>query len=45
MTTKNIYLPVAANIRDVKELAKDVKLFSIVPPEGFTYQSGQFVMV
>jgi len=45
MTTKNIYLPVTTTIRDVKELAKDVKLFSIVPPEGFTHQAGQFVMV
>lgn len=45
MTTKNIYLPVKTRIRDVKELAKDVKLFSIVLPEGFTHQAGQFVMV
>ena len=45
MENKNIYLPVTATIRDVKELAKDVKLFSIVMPEGFTYQAGQFVMV
>ena len=45
MENKNIYLPVTATIRDVKELAKDVKPFSIVLPEGFTYQAGQFVMV
>jgi sulfhydrogenase subunit gamma (sulfur reductase) len=45
MTTKNIYLPVKTAIRDVKELAKDVKLFSLVPPEGFTHQAGQFLMV
>jgi NAD(P)H-flavin reductase len=44
-TEKNIYLPLTTIIRDVKELAKDVKLFSIVLPEGFTYQAGQFVMV
>jgi len=45
MTTKNIYLPITTIIRDVRELAKDVKLFSIVLPEDFTYQAGQFVMV
>lgn len=45
MTTKNIYLPVTTIIRNVRELAKDVKLFSIELPEGFTYQAGQFVMV
>ncbi len=45
MTTNNIYLPVSTRIRSVKELAKDVKLFSILPPEGFTHQAGQFVMV
>jgi sulfhydrogenase subunit gamma (sulfur reductase) len=45
MENNNIYLPVTAIIRDVKELAKDVKLFSVVLPEGFAYQAGQFVMV
>jgi len=45
MVTKNIYLPVKTIIRDVKELAKNVKLFSLRLPENFTYQPGQFIMV
>ena len=45
MHTNNIYLPFKTSIRDVKEVAKDVKLFSIVVPDDFTYQAGQFVMV
>ena len=45
MPTPNIYLPFKTSIRDVKEVAKDVKLFSIVVPGDFTYQAGQFVMV
>ncbi|HEX9021968.1 MAG TPA: FAD/NAD(P)-binding protein [Nitrospirota bacterium] len=42
---ENIYLPFRTSIRKVKELAKDVKLFSIAVPQDFTYQAGQFVMV
>lgn len=45
MPTKNIYLPLMTTIESVKEVAKDVKLFSIVVPDDFTYQAGQFVMV
>ncbi len=45
MKKDNIYLPHTAIVRAVTELAKDVKLFSIVPPEGFAFQPGQFVMV
>jgi sulfhydrogenase subunit gamma (sulfur reductase) len=45
MKTNNIYMPVKTIIRDVKELARDVKMFSLVLPEGFTYQAGQFIMV
>ncbi len=45
MATDNIYLPVKTKIEDVQELARDVKLFSIVLPGGFAYQAGQFVMV
>jgi len=45
MKTENIYLPHKTVIHDVAELAKDVKLFSIVLPEGFAYRPGQFVMV
>ncbi len=45
MENKNIYLPIKTKVRDVKELAKDVRLFSMVPPEGFIYRAGQFVMV
>jgi NAD(P)H-flavin reductase len=45
MKTKNIYLPFKASIRDVNEIAKNVKLFSIIVPDDFTYQAGQFVMV
>lgn len=44
MTTKNIYLPRRTSIRSVHEVAKDVKLISIIVPEDFTYRSGQFVM-
>jgi len=45
MGKKNVYLPVKAVVRDVKELAKDVALFTIVPTEKFAYQPGQFLMV
>lgn len=45
MKSENIYLPHKTVIHDVAELAKDVKLFFIVLPEGFTYRPGQFVMV
>jgi len=45
MKTTNIYLPFKTSIHDVKEIAKDVRLFSIIVPDDFTYQSGQFVMV
>ncbi len=45
MKMENIYLPFKTSIRDVKEIAKDVKLFSIIVPDNFTYQVGQFVMV
>ncbi len=45
MTTTNIYLPFKTSITNVKEVAKDVKLFSISVPADFTYQPGQFVMV
>ena len=45
MKERNIYLPVKAEIEDVRELAKDVKLFRLRPPEEFSYQPGQFVMV
>ncbi len=45
MKTGNIYLPFKTSIRVAKELAKDVKLFSIIVPHDFVYQAGQFVMV
>ncbi len=45
MTTNNIYLPFKASIRDAAEIAKNVKLFSIIIPSDFTYKAGQFVMV
>jgi sulfhydrogenase subunit gamma (sulfur reductase) len=45
MKTNNIYLPFKTSIRDIKEIAKDVKLFSIILPGDFAYQPGQFVMV
>ncbi len=45
MANTNIYLPVRTTIHEVRELAKDVKLFSIVVPGDFTYRAGQFVMV
>ncbi len=45
MKSENIYLPLKTSIRDVKEVAKDVKLFAIIVPDDFTYQPGQFVMV
>lgn len=44
MPTKNIYLPFLTSIENAKEVAKDVKLFSIVMPNDFIYQAGQFVM-
>lgn len=44
MATTNIYLPFKTAIANVKEVAKDVKLFSIDVPGDFTYQAGQFVM-
>ena len=45
METKNIYLPTKAAIRDIRQLSKDVKLFSLAVPADFTYRPGQFVMV
>ncbi len=45
MKTTNIYLPFKTSIRDVKEISKDVKLFSIIVPNDFIYKPGQFVMV
>ncbi len=45
MKTENIYMPFKTSIRDVKEVAKDVKLFAIIVPDDFAYQPGQFVMV
>jgi sulfhydrogenase subunit gamma (sulfur reductase) len=45
MLTNNIYLPFKTSIAIVKEVAKDVRLFSIMVPADFTYQAGQFVMV
>jgi NAD(P)H-flavin reductase len=45
MKTENIYLPFKTSIRDANEIAKNVKLFSVVVPDDFTYQAGQFVMV
>src|SRR5512146_2065524 len=45
MNSENIYLPFKTSIRDTKELAKDVKLFSIIVPGDFVYRPGQFVMV
>ncbi len=45
MKMENIYLPLKTSIRDVKEIAKDVRLFSIIVPDNFIYQAGQFVMV
>ncbi len=45
MTTTNIYLPFKTSITNVKEVTKDVKLFSINVPADFTYLAGQFVMV
>jgi ferredoxin len=44
MTTTNIYLPFKTSITNIKEVAKDVNLFSISVPPDFTYQAGQFVM-
>lgn len=44
MTTKNIYLPLKTSVRSVREVAKDVKLISLVVPGDFTYDCGQFVM-
>lgn len=41
----NIYLPIKTSIKNVKAVAKDVKLFFLDAPAGFTYQPGQFVMV
>jgi NAD(P)H-flavin reductase len=45
MTTQNIYLPFKAVLRNVREIAKDVKLYSLAVPEDFSWQAGQFVMV
>ncbi len=45
MPTTNIYLPFKTTIRDATEIAKNVKLFSIIVPSDFTYKTGQFVMV
>jgi NAD(P)H-flavin reductase len=45
MKTENIYLPQKTTIRDVVQLSKDVKLFRLEAPKGFTYRPGQFVMV
>ncbi len=45
MRTANIYLPVKTEIQSVKELTKDVRLFSLSLPDGFTYRPGQFVIV
>jgi NAD(P)H-flavin reductase len=41
----NIYLPFKTSVVSVSEIAKDVRLFSIIVPTDFTYQVGQFVMV
>ena len=41
----NIYLPFKTSVTSVKEIAKNVKLFSIGVPAEFTYLAGQFVMV
>lgn len=43
--TTNIYLPFKTSVTSVREIAKDVRLFSILVPPEFTYQVGQFVMV
>ncbi len=45
MKSENIYLPFKTTVRDVKEVANDVKLFAISVPDDFTYRPGQFVMV
>lgn len=45
MGSENIYLPIRADIREVKQLSKDVRLFNISVPQEFTYQPGQFVML
>ncbi len=45
MSIKNIYLPFKTSIRDANEIAKNVKLFSIIVPDDFAYQAGQFVMI
>jgi len=45
MLTNNIYLPFKTSVTTVNEIAKDVRLFSIIVPADFTYQAGQFVMV
>ena len=45
MATDNIYLPFKTSVTSVKEVAKNVNLFSISVPADFTYQAGQFVMV
>ncbi len=44
MSRENIYLPLKAAIREVKPLSKDVKLFSLDVPTGFSHKAGQFVM-
>lgn len=45
MRNENIYLPIRAGIREVKQLSKDVRLFNISVPEEFTHRPGQFVML
>jgi len=45
MAINNIYQPFKTVIASEHEVAKDVKLFSLVVPGDFSYQAGQFVMV
>ena len=45
MEHKNIYLPFKSSVTSVKEIAKNVMLFSIHVPTDFVYLAGQFVMV
>lgn len=44
MNSENIYRPIKAVIRDVRRLSRDVKLFNLAVPEGFSHKAGQFVM-